>query len=293
MKAMILAAGLGTRLKPLTDNRPKALVDLAGRTLLEITLSRLRSFGVTEVIVNVHHFADMVLNYLKSNKNFGMRIEISHEDVLLDTGGGLKRAAWFFLEDSAPGKSGDSHQMDDPFLLHNVDVISTIDLRRMLQFHKENHALATLAVQARETSRPLLFDDHLQLRGRRIGHDHATGLVRRDLVGTLQEGTAEPAPTLSGAVPKNFKNPGALAPEAKSSQPLQALAFSGIHVISPRLLPMLTEEGIFSIIPSYLRLAAQGEKILAFRADQYYWRDLGRPADLAQAALDSQQNAFL
>jgi len=289
MKAMILAAGLGTRLKPLTDNRPKALVELAGRTLLEITLSRLRSFGVTEVIVNVHHFADMVLNYLKSNKNFGMRIEISHEDVLLDTGGGLKRAAWFFLEDSAPGKSGDSHQMDDPFLLHNVDVISTIDLRRMLQFHKENHALATLAVQARETSRPLLFDDHLQLRGRRIGHDHATGLVRRDLVGTLQEGTAEPAPTLSGAVPKNFKNPGALAPEAKSSQPLQALAFSGIHVISPRLLPMLTEEGIFSIIPSYLRLAAQGEKILAFRADKYYWRDLGRPADLAQAALDLQQ----
>jgi len=291
MKAMILAAGLGTRLRPLTDNRPKALVELSGRTLLEITLSRLRSFGVTEVIVNVHHFADMVLNYLKSNKNFGMRIEISREDVLLDTGGGLKKAAWFFLEDSTRrySKSDDSNQSDEPLLLHNVDVISTIDLRRMLQFHNENRAFATLAVQARETSRPLLFDDHLQLRGRRIGHDHATELVRRDLVGTLQEGTAEPVPTLSGAVPKNYKNPGALAPEAKSSQPLQALAFSGIHVISPRLLPMLTEEGIFSIIPSYLRLAAQGEKILAFRADQYYWRDLGRPADLAQAALDLPQ----
>jgi len=93
-------------------------------------------------------------------------------------------------------------------------------------------------------------------------------------------------------VPKNDKNSGALAPEAKSSQPLQALAFSGIHVISPRLLPMLTEEGVFSIIPSYLRLVAQGQKILAFRADQYYWRDLGRPADLAQAAHDLQQGVF-
>jgi mannose-1-phosphate guanylyltransferase len=244
---MILAAGLGTRLKPLTDNRPKALVELSGRTLLEITLSRLRSFGVTEVIINVHHFADMVTNYVKSNKNFGMRIEISCEDVLLDTGGGLKKAAWFFLEDSS--------RLDEPFLLHNVDVISNIDLRRMLQFHKENHALATLAVQSRETSRLLLFDDHLQLCGRRAGRDHEPEIVR-------------------------------------PSAHLDPLAFSGIHVISPRLLSLLTEEGVFSIIPSYLRLAAQGEKILAFRADQYYWRDLGRPADLAQAALDLQQNTF-
>jgi mannose-1-phosphate guanylyltransferase len=244
---MILAAGLGTRLRPLTDTRPKALVELSGRTLLEITLSRLRAFGVAEVIVNVHHFADMVIDYLKSNKNFGMRIEISREDVLLDTGGGLKKAAWFFLED--PGR------LDEPFLLHNVDVISNIDLRRMLQFHKENHALATLAVQSRETSRPLLFDGQNQLSGRRAGRDHEPEIAR-------------PSPHLD------------------------PLAFSGIHVISPRLLPMLTEEGIFSIIPSYLRLSAQGQKILAFRADQYYWRDLGRPADLAQAALDLQLNAL-
>jgi len=269
MKAMILAAGLGTRLRPLTDDRPKALVELSGRTLLEITLSRLRAFGVTEVIVNVHHFADMVIEYLKSNKNFGMRIEISREDVLLDTGGGLKKAAWFFLEDSAPrhSKSGDSNQMDEPFLLHNVDVISNFDLRRMLQFHKENRALATLAVQARENSRPLLFDEHLQLRGRMVGPDGKPELV-------------------SHAVAQAFR------PEESAPPPFQALAFSGIHVISPRLLPMLTEEGIFSIIPSYLRLSAQDEKIFAFRADQYYWCDLGRPADLAQAALDLKQNAL-
>src|SRR5882672_2708293 len=232
MKAMILAAGLGTRLRPLTDTRPKALVEIAGRTLLEITLTRLRTFGISEVIINVHHFADMVIDYLKSNKNFGMRIEISREDVLLDTGGGLKKAAWFFLEDS-------SH-LDEPFLLHNVDVISNIDLSRMLQFHKENQALATLAVQSRKTSRYLLFDKDDQLSGRRVGPDQEPEIVR-------------------------------------PSAHLDPLAFSGIHIISPRLLPMLTEEGIFSIIPSYLRLADQGQKIQAFRADQFYWRDLGKP----------------
>src|SRR6516164_5184463 len=118
MKAMILAAGLGTRLRPLTNDRPKALVEVAGRTLLEITIARLRSFGVSEVIVNVHHFAEAVAAYLEEHDNFGMRIEVSREEVLLDTGGGLKKAAWFFLEGGS----------DQPFLLHNVDVLSAIDL---------------------------------------------------------------------------------------------------------------------------------------------------------------------
>jgi len=248
MKAMILAAGLGTRLKPLTDSRPKALVELSGRTLLEITLTRLRNFGITEFIINVHHFADQVIAYLKSHNNFGLRIEISREEVLLDTGGGLKKAAWFFLEDPV--------RLDEPFLLHNVDVISTIDLRAMLQFHTQYHALATLAVQSRDSGRLLLFNNDLQLVGRRAGRDQRPEIVR-------------------------------------PSEPLQALAFSGIHIISPRLLPLLTEEGIFSIVPAYLRLSAQSQKILAFLSDQYYWRDLGRPSDLAQAALDLQQNALL
>ncbi len=236
MKAMILAAGLGTRLRPLTDERPKALVPVAGRTMLEITLARLHEFGVREVIVNVHHFADMVVEYLKANDNFGMRIEISREEVLLDTGGGLKKAAWFFLENFN----------DAPFILHNVDVVSTIDLRRMVQFHTEQRALATLAVQDRETSRYLLFDELLQLCGRRAGHDGNSELVR------------------------SFQT--------------QALAFSGIHVISPRLLGMMTEEGAFSIITAYLRLAVAGEKIVAFRADEYYWRDLGKLENVAKAA---------
>jgi mannose-1-phosphate guanylyltransferase len=241
MKAMILAAGLGTRLRPLTDTRPKALVELSGRTLLEITLTRLRTFGISEVIINVHHFADQVIAYLKSHKNFGLRIEISREEVLLDTGGGLKKAAWFFLEDPK--------NLDEPFLLHNVDVISTIDLQRMLQYHTENHALATLAVQSRDSGRQLLFNNDVQLCGRRAGRDQQPETVR-------------------------------------PSEHLQPQAFSGIHILSPRLLPLHTDEGNFSIIPAYLRLAAQGEKILAFRADQYYWRDLGRPSDLAQAAFD-------
>ncbi len=137
---MILAAGLGTRLRPLTNDRPKALVEVAGRTLLEIAIARLREFGVREIIVNVHHFAGMVAEYLCARNNFGLRIEISEEASLLDTGGGLKQAAWFFRED-APDEA--------PFILHNVDVISSIDLRRMVEFHTQNQALATLAVQQR------------------------------------------------------------------------------------------------------------------------------------------------
>src|SRR5438128_2835870 len=116
MKAMILAAGLGTRLRPLTDTRPKALVEVGGRTLLEITLARLRQFGVREVIINVHHLAQMVIDYLRANNNFGMRIEVSREDILLDTGGGLKKAAFFFSEHAEAAAD------DAPFILHNVDV---------------------------------------------------------------------------------------------------------------------------------------------------------------------------
>jgi len=237
---MILAAGLGTRLRPLTNDRPKALVEVSGRTLLEIALARLREFGVREVIVNVHHFAGMVTEYLRAKNNFGMRIELSEEGTLLDTGGGLKQAAWF-LRGEGPAAA--------PFLLHNVDVISTIDLRRMLDFHTQNHALATLAVQQRQTSRYLLFDEQMELCGRRLVKEQKTELVRQ-------------------------------APHVLE------MAFSGIHVISPRLLGMMTEEGAFSIVQSYLRLAGEGEKILAYRADGDSWRDLGTPESIARAAED-------
>ncbi|HXY01908.1 MAG TPA: nucleotidyltransferase family protein [Candidatus Limnocylindrales bacterium] len=248
MKAMVLAAGLGTRLRPLTDHQPKALVEIDGRTLLEITLTRLRDFGVREVIINVHHFVDTIEQYLHKNDNFGLRIELSREEVLLDTGGGLKKAGWFFLE----GAKGS----DEPFLLHNVDVISTIDFGGMVTLHKKNAALATLAVQERETSRQLLFNEKIQLCGRRAGWDKAPEIAR---------------------------------PSAN----LKPLAFTGIHCMSPRLLTFMTEDGAFSIIDTYLRLAAQGELIQGFRADEFYWRDLGKLEQVQQAAQDYKNKRFI
>jgi len=161
----------------------------------------------------------------------------------------LKKAGDFFLENYS--------RLDEPFILHNVDVISTIDLGRMVQFHRDHQALATLAVQERETSRYLLFDEQGRLCGRLSGRDQQAEFV-------------------------------------PSSQQLlvKALAFSGIHVISPRIFSRMSEDGAFSIILSYLRLAGEGEKILAFRADEYYWRDLGRPENVAQAKQDLKSKVF-
>jgi mannose-1-phosphate guanylyltransferase len=251
MKAMVLAAGLGTRLRPLTNDRPKALVEIEGRTLLEITLHRLLNFGIREVIVNVHHFADLVVEYLKKNDQFGMRIEISREDLLLDTGGGLKKAAHFFLEDS----------LDAPFILHNVDVLSSIDLGKMVKFHREKGALATLAVRQRQSSRQLLFNEHFQLCGRRTVDNAGAEIVR-------------------------------------PSQQTQELAFSGIHVISPRIFALMNKDQMpgpqaFPIIPTYLCLAGEGQNILGYRVDEFYWRDLGTPESLKQAAADIEQNMLI
>jgi len=250
MKAMILAAGLGTRLRPLTIDRPKALVEINGRTLLEITLARLRKFGVREVIVNAHHCADVLVSYLQAHNNFGMHIEVSREDdLLLDTGGGLKKASKFFLH----GSSG------APFIVHNVDVLSTIDLHEMVLMHRKHDALATLAVRERKTSRYLLFNQHSELCGRLI------------IKGDAPEGTTE------------------LVRAAKDPHPL---GFCGIHVISPRLLNLMHEHGAFSIIDVYLRLAGAGERIRAFRANEYYWRDLGRPEQIAHASADIAQGVI-
>jgi NDP-sugar pyrophosphorylase family protein len=245
MKAMVLSAGLGTRLRPLTDTRPKALVQVAGRTLLELTLNRLKSFGVTAAIINVHHFPEMVIDYLKACQNFGMQIEVSREDILLDTGGGLKKAAWFFQESPE-----DNAQ---PLLLHNVDVLSSIDLGAMVRSHQESQSLVTIALQKRQSSRQLLVDEHGLLCGRIAGRELDPEIVR-------------------------------------PSQHSEPLAFCGLHVISPRFLTLMTESGVFSIIDAYLRLAAQGERISAFRADQYYWRDLGKPESIRSAEKDLAEN---
>jgi NDP-sugar pyrophosphorylase family protein len=240
---MILAAGLGTRLRPLTNDRPKALVEVAGHTLLELTLTRLRSFGISEVIINTHHFAEMVAAYLAEHKNFGMQIEISCEELLLDTGGGLKHARHFFAGS------------DEPFLVHNVDVLSTIDLGSMLRFHLEHDALASLAVQDRPTSRYLLFDRENRLCGRRAGV-----VGEPELVSPCEDPASR--------------------------------AFCGIHLVSPRIFPLMEEEGVFSIVPVYLRLAAQGESILGFAADGYRWRDLGKPEQIADAGREIAAGAY-
>jgi NDP-sugar pyrophosphorylase family protein len=186
----------------------------------------------------------MVTDYLKANGNFGLRIEISREDdVLLDTGGGLKKAGWFFLENSGP--------RDEAFILHNVDVITNIDLNRMIGHHEQRGALATLAVQKRESSRQLLFDEGMAVCGRRI----------------------------QGRPDEIVRNAAVFHPRA----------FSGIHVITPRLLNMIREEGVFSIIDVYLRLAGSSEFILGFPADEYCWRDVGRLSDLKQANEEAAQ----
>jgi len=259
MKAMVLAAGLGTRLRPLTDERPKALAEIGGRTLLEITLARLRRFGIEEVIINVHHLADMVVEYLRKNNGFGMRIEISREATLLDTGGGLLKAADFFLREESADGDGEA------FLLHNVDVLSAIDLEQMVRFHQQHRPLATLAVQQRKSSRYLLMDAQMQLCGR-----------------------------LAAGEPQ--------AEMARPAAQVDSWAFAGIHMLSPQIFRWMREqwpsgagrgaekeqtEPAFPIVSEYLRLAGQGEKLLGFRADGYYWRDLGTAASLEQAAEDA------
>jgi NDP-sugar pyrophosphorylase family protein len=231
MKAMIFAAGLGTRLKPLTDTRPKALVEVGGVTLLELTLRRLATAGVSEIIINLHHLGEQIPAFIEKHGPFGMRrIEYSPEPELLDTGGGLKEAAWFFND----GR---------PFLVHNVDVLSDIDLRALAADHQRTGALATLAALPRPTARPLFFDAGNRLVGRRS--------------------------PLTG---DTFVRP----PQGDAV----SLGFCGIQMISPALFAKMTESGVFPIVACYLRLAENGETINAFRADGARWRDCGRPEDL-------------
>jgi len=231
VKAMVLAAGIGSRLGSLTDEWPKALIEVGGVPLLELVLKRLIAAGVSEAIVNVFHKPDQIVNFLKVKNNFSIRIEVSRETELLDTGGGLKKASWFF---------------DDgrPFFVHNVDVLSGIDLLAMYRSHMNQNPLATLAVAARDTKRYLLFDEKGLLCGRETAG-------RQEL--------------------------------ARPCGKAERLAFGGIHVVSPKIFPKMTETGVFPITKAYLRLAAAGERLAAFRADGSFWLDVGRPEKLEEA----------
>ncbi len=153
MKAMIFAAGLGTRLAPLTNDRPKAMVEVNGMPLLEICIRRLKKYGFRDIIVNVHHFAELIIDFLQAQNNFGINVQISDErDMLLETGGGLKKAAGFFND-------------NQPFLVCNVDILTNMDLSKFYQTHCKSWAIATLATRNRDTSRYLLFDNNNVLRG--------------------------------------------------------------------------------------------------------------------------------
>jgi len=234
MKAMILAAGLGTRLRPITDNIPKALVEINGKTLLELAILRLINFGIKDIVINVHHFADKVVQYLKEKNNFGINISISDErELLLDSGGGIKKAAEFI--------NGNT-----PFLVYNVDVISNINLNKMLTEHNSFSRIATLAVRQRDSSRYFLFDDENRLHGW-----------------------------------QNIKT-NEIKPHGIEIDKLKRLAFSGIHIIDPKIFKLMPDEKVFSIIDVYLSIA-KSEKIIAYHHDKDLWLDVGEKVNLDEA----------
>lgn len=251
MKAMIFAAGLGTRLKPLTDTLPKALVPLAGKTLLQWQIERLKAAGITDIVVNVHHFPDMIINYLRENNNFGCNISVSDErDMLLETGGGLRKAKTLLLG-VANRQSGDN---DTPILVCNVDILSNIDIPTLVNAYNSNE-MGLVVVSPRETQRYLLFDHNNRLRG---WTNIATGEVR-------------------GPISK-IQNP-------RSNH--RPLAFSGMQVLNPRIFDMMdkviAEKGDkFSLIDLYLSIAEK-EILRAFIPKNYRMMDVGKINQLSEA----------
>lgn len=236
MKALLFAAGIGSRLRPLTDAGPKALIPVAGVPLLERALVHLKEAGCDSFVVNAHHFADQVAGFCGSlASRYGVKVRVSREDdLLLETGGGLKKAA--ALLDG-----------NEPFFIRNADVVTDLDLTAMLATHRAASPLATLAVRERKSSRAFLFDQE----GLLVGHAD-------DKIGALRWARK--------AVPN-----------------VRRLSFDGVHVAAPLLLSRLTEEGVFSIVDSYLRLAGEGAEIRAFDASRWSWFDVGNPEKLAAA----------
>ena len=238
MKAMIFAAGLGTRLKPLTDHTPKALVKVNGRPMLEHIILKLKASGFTEIVVNIHHFGEQIIDFLQANGNFGLNIHISDErDQLLDTGGGIKKASAFF-------------QGNEPFLVHNVDILSNTDLRNLYLHHLKEGSDATLLVSQRTTSRYLLFDGNNVLKG------------------WINKQTGETKPEGFVCTPGLYK----------------AYAFSGIHVLSPSIYRYMNEQwkGKFSIMDFYLQ-NCQHATLKGFFDKDLRLIDIGKPETLAQA----------
>lgn len=230
---MILAAGLGTRLGDLTRDTPKALIDVAGVPVIERVATRLIDAGADHLIINLHHFADRIIEFVRSRDDFGVAVSFSHEtEAPLETGGGLLHAAGLIRREGS-------------FYLHNVDVLCDVNLTAMYSAHVESGALATLAVNRRQTRRYLLFDN-----GGLVGRMGGSG------------GGAEVHTDCVDPVP---------------------FAFAGIHVISPALLDMITETGAFSIIDLYLRLVSERRPIGKYEMGGARWMEIGNPDRLAEA----------
>lgn len=242
MKALIFAAGLGTRLRPLTDNLPKALVPVAGTPMLERVILRLKEAGFDDITINIHHLGQQIIDFLEAKENFGLNIHISDErDLLLDTGGGiLKARRWLDGE--------------EPFLVHNADILSDIDLRTLYRYHKANKAEATLLVSRRKTSRYLLLDNTHRLQG------------------WINVATGETKP--AGL---NYR---------EEEEKLQPWAFGGIHVLSPTLFRYMNRggwQGKFSIIPFYLSICREARIEGYPQQQEAHWFDIGKPETLVQA----------
>ena len=232
---MIFAAGLGTRLKPLTDHMPKALVPVAGKPMLEHVILKLIASGFDEIVINVHHFAEQIIQFLKEKNNFGIQIWISDEtEELLDTGGGIKKA---------------SSLLNEPFLVHNADILSNVDLKALYDFHIASKNDATLLVSPRKTVRYLLFDQ-----GNRL-----CGWINKDTLQTKPEGFV-------------------YQPEVQ-----QEYAFGGIHIVSPSLFNYMEGwTGKFSIMDFYLQ-TCQKAKLGGYAKEDLQLIDIGKPDTLAKA----------
>ncbi|MBS1604404.1 MAG: nucleotidyltransferase family protein [Bacteroidetes bacterium] len=247
-KAMILAAGLGTRFKPWTDRHPKALATVNGKSLLQRNVEYLQGYGIDDIVINVHHFAGQIIEVLTSNRGWGSRFTISDEtDMVLETGGGLLKASPLLDE--------------GPFVLMNVDILTDMDLGAMIDDHFRKGPMATLAVTNRTTSRYLLFDEKDELRGWQNVKTGEERLVRR--------GNTPP-------------DPGG-HPGYGSSGLLIQKAFSGIHVIDPAIFSLITQKGKFSTIDMYLDLASR-QVIRGFDHSQSRFIDVGKPESAERAA---------
>jgi N-acetyl-alpha-D-muramate 1-phosphate uridylyltransferase len=234
MKAMILAAGLGTRLKPFTNEHPKALAMVNGKTILQRNIEYLAAFGIKDIIVNIHHFPKQIKDAIKINKSYGSNISISDEtDEVLETGGGLKKAAWFFENER------------DSFVVMNVDVLTDMDLSKMISQHSKEKTLATIAVTMRKTSRYFLFDD--------LNH----------LCGWKNEKSGEQKMSIE-------------------TTEFTQKAFSGIHIISPEIFSLIKMKGKFSMVDVYLELA-KTRNITAFDHSNSKFIDVGTPESILKA----------